>query len=59
MGEPNNHNDAEHCAEVYASYGRHWNDAHCGSYNDWYCQIRKGIKKEKRIRKKKKSKSLI
>lgn len=43
MGEPNNHNDDEHCTEVYAYYGRHWNDAHCGSYKDWYCQIRKGV----------------
>ncbi|XP_073344522.1 macrophage mannose receptor 1 [Pagrus major] len=42
-GEPNNHNDVEHCAEVHLYYGRHWNDAHCESTNDWICQIRKGV----------------
>uniref|UniRef100_A0AAQ5Z8G0 Macrophage mannose receptor 1 n=1 Tax=Amphiprion ocellaris TaxID=80972 RepID=A0AAQ5Z8G0_AMPOC len=41
-GEPNNHNDNEHCAEVQMYYGRHWNDRHCEAYNDWICQIRKG-----------------
>uniref|UniRef100_A0AAQ5XFC7 Mannose receptor, C type 1a n=1 Tax=Amphiprion ocellaris TaxID=80972 RepID=A0AAQ5XFC7_AMPOC len=40
-GEPNNHNDNEHCAEVQMYYGRHWNDRHCEAYNDWICQIRK------------------
>lgn len=42
-GEPNNHNDDEHCTEVHSYYGRYWNDAHCESYNDWICQIRKGV----------------
>ncbi|XP_077592286.1 macrophage mannose receptor 1 [Stigmatopora nigra] len=41
-GEPNNYNDVEHCAEVQTYYGRHWNDRHCESYNDWICQIQKG-----------------
>ncbi|XP_056155303.1 macrophage mannose receptor 1 [Lampris incognitus] len=43
FGEPNNYNDNEHCAEVQIYYGRHWNDRHCESYNDWLCQIRKGV----------------
>ncbi|XP_034003884.1 macrophage mannose receptor 1 [Trematomus bernacchii] len=43
FGEPNNHNDDEHCAEVHSYYGRHWNDRQCESYNDWICQIRKGV----------------
>lgn len=42
-GEPNNHNDNEHCAEVTDYYGQHWNDRHCDSYNNWICQIRKGM----------------
>ncbi|TKS87642.1 Macrophage mannose receptor 1 [Collichthys lucidus] len=42
-GEPNNHNDNEHCAEVQFYYGRHWNDRHCEAYQDWLCQIRKGV----------------
>lgn len=41
-GEPNNHNNNEHCAEIQFYYGRHWNDRHCESYNDWICQIHKG-----------------
>ncbi|XP_057680492.1 macrophage mannose receptor 1 [Corythoichthys intestinalis] len=41
-GEPNNYNDVEHCTEVHTYYGRHWNDRHCESYNDWICQIQKG-----------------
>ncbi|XP_008296580.1 macrophage mannose receptor 1 [Stegastes partitus] len=43
FGEPNNHNDNEHCVEVQFYYGRHWNDRHCEAYNDWICQIRKGV----------------
>ncbi|XP_041817070.1 macrophage mannose receptor 1 [Chelmon rostratus] len=43
FGEPNNHNDDEHCAEVQFYYGRHWNDRHCEAYNNWVCQIRKGV----------------
>ncbi|XP_034562096.1 macrophage mannose receptor 1 [Notolabrus celidotus] len=42
-GEPNNHNDMEHCAEVYTYYGRYWNDRHCEGYNNWICQIKKGV----------------
>ncbi|XP_072234626.1 macrophage mannose receptor 1 [Leuresthes tenuis] len=41
-GEPNNHNDNEHCVEVKLNYVKHWNDRHCESYNNWICQIRKG-----------------
>ncbi|XP_028289877.1 macrophage mannose receptor 1 isoform X2 [Gouania willdenowi] len=41
-GEPNNHNDNEHCAEVQDYYGKHWNDRNCESFNDWICQINKG-----------------
>uniref|UniRef100_A0A3B3ZFY8 C-type lectin domain-containing protein n=1 Tax=Periophthalmus magnuspinnatus TaxID=409849 RepID=A0A3B3ZFY8_9GOBI len=41
-GEPNNHNDNEHCTELNSYYGRPWNDRHCGFYSDWICQIRKG-----------------
>ncbi|CAL9698126.1 unnamed protein product [Knipowitschia caucasica] len=43
FGEPNNHNDNEHCAELNSHYGRPWNDRHCDFFNDWICQIRKGI----------------
>ncbi|XP_040023036.2 macrophage mannose receptor 1 [Gasterosteus aculeatus] len=43
FGEPNNHNDNEHCAEVRSYYGRHWNDAFCENYKDWICQIGKGV----------------
>lgn len=43
--EPNNHMNVESCVEHYG-YNWHdrksWNDAHCESYNDWHCQIRKG-----------------
>lgn len=41
-GEPNNHNDDEHCVEVQSNYRRSWNDRHCEFYNDWICQIHKG-----------------
>ncbi|XP_061614123.1 macrophage mannose receptor 1 isoform X1 [Phyllopteryx taeniolatus] len=43
FGEPNNHNDVEHCTEVQFYYRRQWNDRHCEFYNDWICQIRKGV----------------
>ncbi|XP_061660890.1 macrophage mannose receptor 1 [Syngnathoides biaculeatus] len=43
FGEPNNYNSAEHCTEVQFFYRRHWNDRHCEVYNDWVCQIRKGV----------------
>ncbi|RVE62047.1 hypothetical protein OJAV_G00176910 [Oryzias javanicus] len=45
-GEPNNHNNAESCAEVQIySWDENgsWNDANCESYNDWLCQIRAGV----------------
>uniref|UniRef100_A0AAY5L4C1 Mannose receptor, C type 1b n=1 Tax=Esox lucius TaxID=8010 RepID=A0AAY5L4C1_ESOLU len=45
-GEPNNMNGVESCAEMYVNYwqpGGSWNDAHCESYNDWLCEIRKGV----------------
>ncbi|KAM9712648.1 macrophage mannose receptor 1 isoform 1-T1 [Menidia menidia] len=42
FGEPNNHNDVEHCGEMDSYYGRRWNDRHCEYYNNWICQIRKG-----------------
>ncbi|XP_030611904.1 macrophage mannose receptor 1 [Archocentrus centrarchus] len=38
-GEPNNHNDNEHCTEMD---GWRWNDRHCEAYNNWICQLRKG-----------------
>ncbi|XP_047205018.1 macrophage mannose receptor 1 [Girardinichthys multiradiatus] len=43
FGEPNNYNDNEHCGEAQVSYINHWNDRNCDSYNDWICQIRKGV----------------
>ncbi|XP_023649166.1 macrophage mannose receptor 1 [Paramormyrops kingsleyae] len=42
-GEPNNYNDAELCGEVSFYYGKPWNDRHCEAYNNWICQIRKGV----------------
>ncbi|XP_041824858.1 macrophage mannose receptor 1 [Melanotaenia boesemani] len=42
FGEPNNHNNAEHCTEILASYSMPWNDCHCESLNNWICQIPKG-----------------
>ncbi|XP_072296915.1 macrophage mannose receptor 1b [Eucyclogobius newberryi] len=45
-GEPNNFNNVESCVEykVYHWDERgSWNDAHCDSYNDWFCQIRTGV----------------
>lgn len=44
-GEPNNHMGVESCIE-HSAYGYsegHWNDVHCESYNDWLCQIPKGV----------------
>ncbi|KAM7400356.1 hypothetical protein PAMA_004850 [Pampus argenteus] len=45
-GEPNNFNNAESCVELRI-YDVHdsgsWNDVHCDSYNDWLCQIRRGV----------------
>ncbi|TNN57915.1 Macrophage mannose receptor 1 [Liparis tanakae] len=43
FGEPNNHNDNEHCAEVHIYNTWHWNDAPCEAYNDWICQIDKAF----------------
>ncbi|XP_073715683.1 macrophage mannose receptor 1 [Misgurnus anguillicaudatus] len=42
-GEPNNHNNEEHCAECGSHYGRKWNDQDCDDYNDWICQIPIGM----------------
>ncbi|CAN9506368.1 unnamed protein product [Ophioblennius macclurei] len=42
-GEPNNHNDNELCTEIHFHYGYYWNDRHCDAYNNWICQIRKGV----------------
>ncbi|XP_073715679.1 macrophage mannose receptor 1-like isoform X2 [Misgurnus anguillicaudatus] len=41
-GEPNNHNNEEHCAEC-GSRGRKWTDQDCEDYNDWICQIPIGV----------------
>nr|XP_020442059.1 macrophage mannose receptor 1-like [Monopterus albus] len=43
FGEPNNYNDNEHCTEVNFNYRRRWNDRHCDAYNNWICQISKGV----------------
>uniref|UniRef100_A0A3P9KK49 Macrophage mannose receptor 1 n=1 Tax=Oryzias latipes TaxID=8090 RepID=A0A3P9KK49_ORYLA len=42
-GEPNNHMDSEHCTEIHQYYGQYWNDRNCESYNDWICQVKKGV----------------
>uniref|UniRef100_A0A3Q2WEC5 C-type lectin domain-containing protein n=1 Tax=Haplochromis burtoni TaxID=8153 RepID=A0A3Q2WEC5_HAPBU len=41
-GEPNNHNDSEHCTEMDPNLRMRWNDQHCDAYNSWICQLRKG-----------------
>ncbi|KAM8728446.1 macrophage mannose receptor 1-like [Acanthopagrus schlegelii] len=44
--EPNNHNNAESCAElrIYKlGMGGSWNDAQCERPNGWLCQIRAGV----------------
>ncbi|KAL0967020.1 hypothetical protein UPYG_G00303530 [Umbra pygmaea] len=45
-GEPNNKNGAESCAEMsnrdWDEEGS-WNDVNCEDYNDWLCEIRKGV----------------
>ncbi|KAG7268607.1 hypothetical protein CRUP_020040 [Coryphaenoides rupestris] len=41
FGEPNNHNQQEHCAELQLQ-DAHWNDCFCEAYKDWICQIAKG-----------------
>ncbi|KAG2458572.1 MRC1 protein, partial [Polypterus senegalus] len=41
-GEPNNFNGAENCAEMSLSTLMLWNDRHCESYNNWFCELRKG-----------------
>lgn len=43
--EPNNHNNAESCAELQIyklGRGGSWNDAQCERPNGWLCQIRAG-----------------
>ncbi|KAM7379551.1 hypothetical protein PAMP_005097 [Pampus punctatissimus] len=45
-GEPNNFNNAESCVELRMhnlDNSGSWNDVHCESYNDWLCQIRRGV----------------
>ncbi|KAL4001160.1 hepatocyte growth factor activator [Sarotherodon galilaeus] len=42
-GEPNNHNDNEHCTEMDSNLRMRWNDRHCDAYNSWICQLRKGV----------------
>ncbi|XP_030257783.1 macrophage mannose receptor 1-like [Sparus aurata] len=44
--EPNNHNNAESCAELRLyklGRGGSWNDAQCEKPNGWLCQIRAGV----------------
>ncbi|XP_045570341.1 macrophage mannose receptor 1 isoform X1 [Salmo salar] len=45
-GEPNNYNGVESCAEMKNSYWDEegsWNDVDCEVYNDWLCEIPKGV----------------
>uniref|UniRef100_A0AAZ3NZT0 Mannose receptor, C type 1b n=1 Tax=Oncorhynchus tshawytscha TaxID=74940 RepID=A0AAZ3NZT0_ONCTS len=45
-GEPNNYNGVESCAEMRNSYWDKegsWNDVNCEGYNDWLCEIPKGV----------------
>ncbi|KAL4635258.1 macrophage mannose receptor 1-like [Arapaima gigas] len=42
-GEPNNYNGAEFCGEIFLNYRKQWNDRDCDFYNNWICQIQKGI----------------
>uniref|UniRef100_A0A669DCS4 Macrophage mannose receptor 1 n=1 Tax=Oreochromis niloticus TaxID=8128 RepID=A0A669DCS4_ORENI len=42
-GEPNNHNDNEHCTEMDSNLRMRWNDRHCDAYNSWICQLSKGV----------------
>ncbi|KAJ8419188.1 hypothetical protein AAFF_G00006870 [Aldrovandia affinis] len=42
-GEPNNYNNVELCGEVIFYFGKPWNDRHCEFYNNWICQIRRGV----------------
>uniref|UniRef100_A0A8C7MYH2 Mannose receptor, C type 1b n=1 Tax=Oncorhynchus kisutch TaxID=8019 RepID=A0A8C7MYH2_ONCKI len=45
-GEPNNYNGVESCAEMRNSYWDEegsWNDVNCEGYNDWLCEIPKGV----------------
>ncbi|XP_041751389.1 macrophage mannose receptor 1 [Coregonus clupeaformis] len=45
-GEPNNYNGVESCAEMRNSFWDEegsWNDVNCEGYNDWLCEIPKGV----------------
>ncbi|XP_046884147.1 macrophage mannose receptor 1b [Hypomesus transpacificus] len=42
-GEPNSHMGMELCVEHHYGDEGQWNDIHCESYNDWFCQIQKGV----------------
>uniref|UniRef100_A0A673ZBF0 Macrophage mannose receptor 1-like n=1 Tax=Salmo trutta TaxID=8032 RepID=A0A673ZBF0_SALTR len=55
-GEPNNYNGVESCAEIYSHWDEEgswndvdwdeegsWNDVDCEVYNDWLCEIPKGV----------------
>uniref|UniRef100_A0A8C9W2K6 Mannose receptor C-type 1 n=1 Tax=Scleropages formosus TaxID=113540 RepID=A0A8C9W2K6_SCLFO len=42
-GEPNNYNGAEFCGEMNLHFRMKWNDHDCEHYNNWICQIQKGI----------------
>nr|XP_023996993.1 LOW QUALITY PROTEIN: macrophage mannose receptor 1-like [Salvelinus alpinus] len=45
-GEPNNSNGVESCAEIMNSHWDEegsWNDVNCEGYNDWLCEIPKGL----------------
>ncbi|XP_070976307.1 macrophage mannose receptor 1-like [Oncorhynchus clarkii lewisi] len=45
-GEPDNYNGVESCAEMRNSYWDEegsWNDVNCEDYNNWLCEIPKGV----------------
>uniref|UniRef100_A0A8C7RE61 Mannose receptor, C type 1b n=1 Tax=Oncorhynchus mykiss TaxID=8022 RepID=A0A8C7RE61_ONCMY len=45
-GEPDNYNGVESCAEMRNSYWDKegsWNDVNCEDYNNWLCEIPKGV----------------
>uniref|UniRef100_A0A674B887 Macrophage mannose receptor 1-like n=1 Tax=Salmo trutta TaxID=8032 RepID=A0A674B887_SALTR len=44
-GQPDNYNSVESCAEIYSNWDEKgsWNDVDCEGYNDWLCEIPKGV----------------
>ncbi|KAL0967011.1 hypothetical protein UPYG_G00303400 [Umbra pygmaea] len=43
-GQPDNWKNAESCAEMRRWFRYNdWNDLNCEDYNDWLCEIRKGV----------------